>query len=360
MSNETAFFATVLQEYDVLEDITLHPLSESSLEEGYLVYRIQRTDGGAWVARAYRRNHPWPDWFRFFYPWATSDPAEWLSTRAATLLCLEQQHYPAPRVLRTRTGALVSTTPAWCLLVTTFIEGTVLQPTLDQLRLFSATLGSLHTLSPDHTTPPGKSYWDTADAFSTVQAHLASVEDRLPAEWRTLHTAFSQTLQRLQQCPELPRTLIHGDAWAANTVQTPTGQILLIDWDTGGWGPAICDLGRLLLECHLDSALPPKDPLAWHIQPDEHRIAAVVDGYAQQRRLSPVELEMLLEALRFGIIFLGALHFTQALQGDRHSLAWVHGMQRRFARLQNRWEVSSAIASLARSRFEMLSEQKES
>jgi len=62
----------------------------------------------------------------------------------------------------------------------------------------------------------------------------------------------------------------------------------------------------------------------------------------------------------FGIIFIGALHFTQALQGEGHSPEWLHGMQRRFARLQNRWEVSSAIASLARSRFEMIQKQKES
>lgn len=355
--DEMACFTTLLQEYDDLETITLHQLSESSAEEGCLVYHVWHADGTAWVARAYQRGRPLPDWFRFFYPWATHDTAEWLLTRAATLLCLEQQHYPAPRVLRTRTGALLGTTPGWCMLITDFVEGTVFQPTLDQLRLLGAALGTLHALAPEQTAPPGKSYWDAESAFSTVQTHLASVEHRLPGEWRTLHTAFSQALQQLQRRPELPRTLIHGDAWAANAVQTPTGQAILIDWDTGGWGPAICDLGRLLLECHLDSNLPPGEPLAWHIQPNANRIAAVVDGYAQQRQPLPVELDMLLEALRFGITFIGALHFTQALQAEVHSPEWVHGMQRRFARLQNRWEVSSEIASLARSRFEMQREQ---
>ena len=195
-------------------------------------------------------------------------------------------------------------------------------------------------------------------SFSTVQAHLISVEPRLPAEWRALHAEFSHTLHRLQQYLHLPRTVIHGDVWAANTVQTPTGQVALIDWNSGGWGPAIFDLGRLLLECHLDSNLPVDDPSVWLIQPDEQRIAAVVDGYAKQRRLISTELDALFDGLRFGIVFIGALHFTQALQDEIHPLEWERGMKRRLARLQNRWDVSSEIASLARRHFELLQEQR--
>lgn len=145
--DEIAFFITLLQEYDGLETTTLYQLSESSAEEGCLVYYIRHADGTDWVARAYQRDRPLPDWFRFFYPWVKQDIAEWLLTRAATLLCLELQNYPAPRVLRTRAGALMSQTPEWCMLITTFIQGTVLQPTLEQLYLLGETLGSLHALS---------------------------------------------------------------------------------------------------------------------------------------------------------------------------------------------------------------------
>lgn len=356
--DEIALLTTLLQAYDAMENITLRQLSESSFSEGTLVYHVRHRDGSVRVARGYRRDRPVTELFRYFYPWATNDAVDWVATRAATLLCLEQQNYPAPQVVRTRSGALLSTTPAWCLLLTTFIEGAVLQPTLEQLRLLGASLGHLHTLNPEQivvqSSIPGKSYWDTAQTFPTIQAHLKSVERQLPVEWELLHSEFVRVLQHLQQSSDLIQTLIHGDVWAANAVQISPDQVLLIDWETGGRGSALLDLGRFLLECHLDSNLPPDVPLAWHIQPAADRIAAVVAGYAQQRLPSPAELDILLDAIRFGIVFIGTLHFTQALQSETRSAAWQRGMERRLARLQNRWQVSAEIATLARERFASL------
>lgn len=360
--NEPTFFLALLHEHYQVHEVTLECLSESSFEEGYLVYRLQHSNGQSWTARAYRRDRLVPDWFRYFYPWSTQDASDWLLTRAATLVYLEQQGYPAPQVIRTRTGDLLAVLDGWCSLITTFIEGTVLQPTLEQLRLLGAALGHLHTVSPNRVAPGfppiGKSNWYPEHALSTGLVHLASMEHLLPEEWLQFHAAFRQTFQQIGACPELPTTIIHADGWAANAVQTKANQVVLIDWDSGGLGLAILDVGRLLLECHLESDLPPDVPLAWHIQPDARRILAVVDGYAQQRQPTSAELDVLLDAIRFGVAFIGTLHFSQVLQKIPRDQAWVRGMERRWARLQNRWAASSDIALLARRRFEQIQAQR--
>ena len=360
--NEAAFFLALLHEHYEVHAVTLECLSDFSVEEGYFVYRIQHPNGRSWTARVYRRDRPALDWFGYFYPWSTRDASDWLLTRAATLVYLEQQGYPAPQVIRTRTGNLLAMVDGWCSLITSFIEGTVLQPTLEQLRLLGAALGRLHTVSPNRVAPGfpaiGKSNWYSEYALSTGLTHLASMQHLLPEEWLPFHAAFRQTFQQIRAYPDLPTTIIHADGWAANAVQTEANQVVLIDWDGGGLGLAILDVGRLLLECHLESDLPPDVPLAWHIQPDARRIFAVVDGYAQQRLPTSAELDVLLDAVRFGVAFIGTLHLSQMLQEIPRDQAWIRGMERRWARLQNRWAASSDIALLARRRFEQIQVQE--
>ncbi len=83
-----------------------------------------------------------------------------------------------------------------------------------------------------------------------------------------------------------------------------------------------------------------------------------MDGYAQQRMPTSVEVDVLLDAIRFGVAFIGALHLSQVLQEIPRDQAWVRGMERRWARLLNRWAVGSEIALLASRRFGQVHEQR--
>jgi Ser/Thr protein kinase RdoA (MazF antagonist) len=126
-------------------------------------------------------------------------------------------------------------------------------------------------------------------------------------------------------------------------VHAAPDQVTFIDWDTDGLGLAVLDLGRALLECQLDSGLPPGQPDAWLVTPDERKVTALAEGYRDVRRPSAAELRLLPQAIRFGVAFVGALHFRQALLGG---LAGP-GADARLARLRNRLAVSAQVAEIA-------------
>lgn len=374
-SDATAVAARLLRAlYPLAADapLTLHEMSGSCLEDGYIAYQVHaRSISGAlvqWVLRAHHHRRQASEDFCYFYPWAcqdkpddrTCDMAGWLRTRAATLIYLEELGYPSPQVVPTADSVSVGEAQDWCALVTTYVEGSVLAPTLAQLHLLGSALGQLHAISElapmrcrhgAQDVVPGLSYWHPRYAIPTARARLKAVAVHMPDAWRPWHILFEQTIEQMELA-ELPMHLIHGDAWSANAVADAAGRAILIDWDQGGQGPAMSDLGRLLLECHLNTDLPVDDALAWHIEPDPQRIAAVVASYARHRIPSPAELDALLVAMRFGVAFIGALHLDQAVHAVTSDPAWAAGMDRRFARLQNRFRVSEEIAALSIAHFE--------
>jgi hypothetical protein len=125
VADHALFVALVQEQYDT-DALQLLFFADSTNAER-TVYRVDHSDGSAWIVRAYRHDIPVPDWLGGC---GTRDTHEWLLTRAATLVRLAHLEYPAPRVIPTSTGALVGETQGWCTLATTFIEGTVVRPTL--------------------------------------------------------------------------------------------------------------------------------------------------------------------------------------------------------------------------------------
>jgi Ser/Thr protein kinase RdoA (MazF antagonist) len=289
---------------------------------------------------------------------------DWLSSRAATLSWLAELGYPAPRVVPTWSGDLVGVAGPWLTLATTVVAGPVLRPNRGQLGMLGEALGRLHSLSAvraaDHTgtdrglSPAvGKSHWHPDAAIPATLRRLHSVETLLPAQWRPLHESFRQTVEAVRQhAADLPRAVVHGDAWPGNAVlvsgasragDVGGAEVVLIDWETSGLGLPLVDLGYCLLECHLNPGLPTDQPRAWHIEPDDQRIAAVAEGYSRRRIVAPGELELLLDGIRFGPAFIGAIHFEQALLGGVRGAA----MDARLDRLRNRLAVSEAVAERA-------------
>jgi Ser/Thr protein kinase RdoA (MazF antagonist) len=304
-------------------------------------YLVTAADGQRLVVRACRADAPVPVQFRRS---SRTTPLDWLVSRAATLAYLEQSGYPAPRVVRTRSGDMVGLDGVWLTMATSHVEGAVLRPSEPQLRMLGAALGRLHSVGLVGETGLGHALWYPEEALPVTLARLDRVAGLVPAGWQEMYRLFRETVLAVREHEGLlSRGLVHGDAWAANAVQTGPAGVMLIDWECGGLGLPVLDLGNCLLECLLDAEPAGTGPGAWNVQPDEARIAAVAVGYNTRRALSPAERDLLLPAIRFGSAYVGAIHFEQALAEGVRGAA----MDAQLERLRNRLAVSETVARLA-------------
>jgi Ser/Thr protein kinase RdoA (MazF antagonist) len=332
-----------------------------------VAYHLGGRGGPGLVVRAFRTDVPLDTQFR---GGGTVTVTDWLCGRAAVLGWLEDQAYPAPRVIRTHSGDQVGLAGVWATLATSYVAGTPPRPGTGGMRLLGEALGRLHAL--DSSTFSGalaggagaggrgaggggavgvaarRAAWHPETAVPAALGRLEAVRSLIPADQRLLLEQFQAVLLAVQQRAELlPTAVVHGDPWPGNAIQTAPDQVTLIDWENAGLGMPLLDLGYCLLESHLDAGLPAGQPAAWHIQPDEDRIAALAAGYSRWRRLRPVEQDMLLEGIRFAAAYVGAIHLEQALVGGVRG----RSMDVRLERLRNRLAVSDAVADLARRHF---------
>jgi Ser/Thr protein kinase RdoA (MazF antagonist) len=362
--NDAAIVGRVLREYHLrgIEPSALHRVG-GAVASGVVTYLVGAEENAPWVVRACREDTPVPVQASGA---AAMTMLDWLMAQAGTLDCLEAAGYPAPRVIRTHSGDPVGLDGAWLTLATSFVEGPVIRPSLAQLRMLGEALGRLHALDVagergsggGPAGEPGRASWYPETALPATLARLDAVEALVPEELRDLYAQLRQTALTVQAgLSSLPRAMVHGDAWPGNAVQSGPDTVTLIDWETGGLGLPVLDLGTCLIESLLDAQPSPpgpaasgpaasglaSGPAAWLVEPDEDRIAAVARGYASQRVVGAAERALLPAAVRFGACFVGAVHLHQALAEGVRGAA----MEARLERLRNRVSVSEAVARLA-------------
>ncbi|GAC1510070.1 MAG: hypothetical protein NVS2B12_26350 [Ktedonobacteraceae bacterium] len=305
----------------------MHPIHRHNYEDRG-TYRIHLASAEPCVLRAFRQ----------------ASVTTTLLKQAAILDYLARCGYPAPRPILTLTRQPVATFQNWSALFTTFIAGTCVDFSYENLSLLAASLGRLHRLT-EHvmtcsSTPllPG-SRFQLASAIPYALGQLLPEAHRVPLEMWPLYHGVITALHHIQQTSNLPMTVVHGNSWPANAICTVDGEVVLTSWSRAGIGPAILDVSYLLLISHLEH------PERTHIEPNVHAIAAIVRGYCEQRRLTAYEHTLLLDGVRFGI----ALHCAE------HLPAILHGQWRKSTRLktlQASYDASAGIASLALQYFE--------
>lgn len=254
------------------------------------------------------------------------------------LFFLEQQAYAAERVVAGIQNASVITDNGAILVVTTFIEGKAADFSPTTLHNVGAQLGRLHALPLEARFALPIAQMLPAPELAYAQSQLASVAQDVPRELRPRYDVLLDAIQHIASCTHLPTVLLHNDCHLANTLHTPAGQMLFIDWEGAGVGPAVIDVGFLLVSSNKASLWTPE------LAPDLQRIPALVEGYCQYHLLTPEELDYLPDAIRFRSLVYGSCHLAEAIRQRRYEddeqWWWL------------RYQAADEIASRARECFE--------
>ena len=308
-----------------IENFSLHAFKSDS---GKHIFRVEQGSGQNMILRVYPSNDD-----------------EKLQNLITILTFLEDRHYPAERIMPAANGDSIIKRNDWQLLMTTCIEGSSVDYTLPALNSLATMLGRLHALRAssqvNEKRPLPKAEMLPAREIAYALTQLTSVKSLLTRNLYSRYDALVAALNAIDLCEDLPMVLIHNDCHPANAVHTHTGQVILIDWEGAGSGPAVIDVGFLLASCDTESPWTPPMP------PDPARVRAIVDGYCQHHVLTHAELERLPDAIRFRAIVFGACSFASAIKergSDDDSDWWW-----------KRYVAADDIAGRASKRFERYS-----
>lgn len=292
---EVGFFSSLLEAHYDLRVRALRPLVVTAEKRAY---RVETAHGGLLVLRASAQVRAAID----------------AQAHAATLTFLAGQRYPAARVVADRAGAAVVEAEGWQLLVTTFVEGAPLAFTSASLHLLGARLGELHALDPAaaaRAVPPlRRAGMLPTNELAWALGQLRAVEALVPQLRRARYDWLLGAIDALDRCEGLPIVIIHNDAHPGNAIVAPDGEVVLIDWEGAGFGPAILDLGFLLSSAEI------APPWAPPLPPDPARLRAIIAGYRQHRQLNGAELARLPDAIRFRALVFGAVDFAARVRAN--------------------------------------------
>jgi Ser/Thr protein kinase RdoA (MazF antagonist) len=236
------------------------------------VFRVDRSDGDPWVARAY----------------PPARPKAGVEGDAAILRFLAQHDYPAERLA---VDDAVSDFDGSAVLVTRFIAGTELPGVPEKMGIMADLLGRLHALPFDESAsrPGGSSGEDSSREGTPRQDLLAalsfldSVDTKVAPAERDRFEKLRDHLRSADDGEGLPEALLHGNLLHApdHAVMSEHGPVA-INWKASGRGPRLADFAYLM----------------WGTWLDEASITAAVNAYRQHVEVTEDELDWL-EAMMF-------------------------------------------------------------
>src|SRR3954470_3956846 len=200
------------------------------------VFRIDRTDGDPWIARAF----------------PPARPRAGAEGDAAIMRFLERRKYPAERVA---VDDPVSDFADSSVLVTRFIEGEHIPAFTDNMTVMADLLGRLHALPLDASVnrhggaqghDPSREGAPRQDLLAAL-ALLDAVDTKVPTEAREQFELLRDKVRSADDGDGLPEALLHGNLPHApdHVLRTPRGAVVF-NWTASGRGPRLADLAWLL------------------------------------------------------------------------------------------------------------------
>lgn len=116
--------------------------------------------------------------------------------------------------------------------------------------------------------------------------------------WNDVIPNATQAFKTLPNMESLPQSIIHTDIHPGNIIQTNNSGLIITDWDDAGVGPAILDVGYILV--HQCITFARKNSFKPIIHNDFAK--SFLDAYEKLRPLTKQELKNLTYAMRFGAL----------------------------------------------------------
>jgi Ser/Thr protein kinase RdoA (MazF antagonist) len=224
---------------------------------------------------------------------------------------LARRGFPAPRPVPARTGELYLPFGQRFLYLYEYIPGSHPRASENFYRDLGVLLGRLHSIDPAGEVPV--SQLTPEDWLVEIRAEILASDSFVgdpgglsADEQKAIAPRLLEVIDRFPSFDGLPRGILHSDACFTNLIETPSGELYLIDWEDAGTAYPLVDLGLVLsylvtftARDQLDWGLPaPQDNLIY--RPDWGR--AFLEAYQSVRPLSAAERRLLPDAIRLAFI----------------------------------------------------------
>jgi Ser/Thr protein kinase RdoA (MazF antagonist) len=224
---------------------------------------------------------------------------------------LSEQGFPAPRLAEALNGDLYLSYDDRFLYLYEHIPGEHPRPKAGFYKRLGRLLAHLHNLPPDARVPesdyrPERILAEVRQALLACDLFIGDPTDLTPAEKQAIVPELVDIIDRFPNFDRLPRGIIHSDPYLVNLVETPGGDLYLIDWEDGGVSYPLLDVGYVLAYMVTFTA---QDRGLWGVPgpeagPDYHPNFGkeFLDAYQAIRPLTGEELRLLPDAIRLSFI----------------------------------------------------------